>query len=110
LFSLAGQTTTESAVSPSAEFEANEVMRSALQSAMDTYITTNYPSELSAAGVFTKDENTYVAVVTGEKTSLKNFWGGRWTSSWTLSVSGSNCSISGDIKVSKGACCVCPCP
>jgi hypothetical protein len=77
-------------------------MRGALQSSLDTYIATNYPSELSAAGVFTKDENTYVAVVTGEKTSLKNFWGGRWTSNWTLSVSGSNCSISGDIKVSKG--------
>jgi len=91
--------TSEAAVTPSTEFEANEVMRGSLQTALSNYITSNYPSEQSAAGAFTKDENTYILVITGEKTSLKNFWSGRWTSSWTLTVDGSSCSISGDIKV-----------
>lgn len=74
-------------------------MRGSLQTALSSYIASNYPSEQSAAGAFTKDENTYILVITGEKTSLKNFWSGRWTSSWTLTVDGSSCSISGDIKV-----------
>lgn len=74
-------------------------MRGALQDAVNNYISTNYPSEQSAGGAFTKDENTYVVVVTGEKTSLKNFWSGRWTSTWNMAVSGSTASISGDIKV-----------
>lgn len=74
-------------------------MRGALQNAVNSYITSNYPSEASAAGVFTKDANTYSVVVTGEKTSLKNFWSGRWSSSWTLSLADTSCTISGDIKV-----------
>lgn len=76
-----------------------EVTRGALQSALNNYIASNYPSEHSAGGAFTKDENTFVVVLTGEKTSLKNFWSGRWTSTWNLTVSGSSCTISGDIKV-----------
>jgi hypothetical protein len=86
-------------MTPSNEFDANEVMRAALHTAVTNYIATNFPSENSAGGAYTKNENTYVLVMTGEKTSLKNFWSGRWTSTWTLNVSGSSCSISGDIKV-----------
>ena len=93
------QSTSEAATLPSNEFEANEPTRAALQTAVNTYIATNYPSEQSAGGAFTKDEHTYVIVVTGEKTSLKNFWSGRWTSTWNLVVSGSSATISGDIKV-----------
>mmetsp|Transcript_39467 Transcript_39467/g.68396 ORF Transcript_39467/g.68396 Transcript_39467/m.68396 type:complete len:288 (-) Transcript_39467:106-969(-) len=91
--------TSEAATLPSNEFEANEPTRAALQTAVNTYIATNYPSEQSAGGAFTKDEHTYVVVVTGEKTSLKNFWSGRWTSTWNLVVSGSSATISGDIKL-----------
>jgi len=94
------QSTNDAATLPSTEYEANEVVRGALQGAVNNYISTNYPSEQSAGGAFTKDENTYVVVVTGEKTSLKNFWSGRWTSTWNIAVSGSTASISGDIKVS----------
>jgi capping protein alpha len=74
-------------------------MRGALQAAVSNYISTNYPSETSAGSVYTKDENTFIVAVSGEKTSLKNFWGGRWSSTWTLSVNGSSCTITGDIKV-----------
>jgi hypothetical protein len=74
-------------------------MRGALQAAVNNYISTNYPSETSAGSVYTKDENTFIVAVSGEKTSLKNFWGGRWSSTWTLSVNGSSCTITGDIKV-----------
>lgn len=97
---LAPQNTHETSTLASREYEANEAVRGALQNAVNNYISTNYPSEQSAGGAFTKDENTYVVVVTGEKTSLKNFWSGRWTSTWNLAVSGSSASISGDIKVS----------
>jgi len=92
-------TTSEAAATPSNEFEANEVMRGALQNAVNSYIISNYPCEASAAGVFTKDSDTYSVVIAGEKTSLKNFWSGRWSSSWTVNVADSSCTISGDIKV-----------
>lgn len=93
------QTTAEAAITPSGEFEAKEVLRNALQTAVSKYIITNYPSEASAGSVYTKDESTFQVVVSGEKTSLKNFWSGRWASTWTVTVSGSSATIAGDIKV-----------
>lgn len=94
------QTTAEAGITPSTEFEAKEVMRNALQDAVSKYITTNYPSETSAGSVYTKDESTFLVAVSGEKTSLKNFWSGRWASTWTVTVSGSSATVAGDIKVS----------
>lgn len=77
---------------------SNETLRTTLQRAVNSYVSGSYQSELSAGGVYARDEKLHVAI-TGEKINLKNFWSGKWNSTWTVTVSGSTLSISGDIKV-----------
>lgn len=38
-------------------------------------------------------------VLTGEKENLRNYWSGRWNSTWTCQLDADTCSISGDIKL-----------
>ena len=78
--------------------ESLELKRSAIQSVLDSYVKQKYPSEDSAAGVFSKDGNINIIIV-GEKKNLRNFWSGRWSSNWTVTVSASSGSITGDVKV-----------
>lgn len=91
------QSVSESAA-PSIDEELS-VLRRALQNRADTYTSTSHVTESSGAGVFVKDGNL-VIVLTGEKTNLKNFWSGKWQSSWTLKVNDSSAELSGDAKVS----------
>lgn len=78
--------------------DKNNELRKALQSSISSYVDSAYQSELSAGGVYAKD-GKFNIVVTGEKNNLKNFWSGKWNSSWALSVVGQTAKISGDIKV-----------
>jgi capping protein alpha len=73
-------------------------LRRALQSKASSYTLTSHVTESSGAGVFVKDGN-FVIVLSGEKTNLKNFWSGKWTSSWSLKVNGSSAELSGDAKL-----------
>jgi capping protein alpha len=73
-------------------------LRKALQSSISSYVDSAYQSELSAGGVYSKDGKLNI-VVTGEKNNLKNFWSGKWNSSWAVSIAGQTAKISGDIKV-----------
>lgn len=86
-------TTTESNQDASIEEE-----RATLQSALDNYITTRYLAENCAAGVFAKDGNLIVSVA-GERPNLRNFWSGKWLSTWSVSLSSGEASITGAIKV-----------
>ena len=83
---------------PSGQDESLEGHRSAIQHQLEQYARSTYQAEKAASGAFAKDGKISLAV-TGEKTNLKNFWSGRWTSSWTVAVTGQSCTISGDIKV-----------
>lgn len=73
-------------------------LQNAMQSAIDRYVASHYHSEMSTGGVYSKDGRLSV-VVTGEKNNLKNFWSGKWSSTWALAVEGLSVRISGDIKV-----------
>jgi capping protein alpha len=75
-----------------------ESFRAAIQSAVSTYIKTSYSAENSAGSVYAKDGLISV-VITGEKANLRNFWSGKWTSTWTISTDESGAHVSGDIKV-----------
>lgn len=55
--------------------------------------------EDAAGGAYAKD-GKIVAVVSGERPNLRNFWSGRWGSTWTIQLSGGQATISGDMKVS----------
>lgn len=78
--------------------ESLESKRAALQMAISKYCKASFPSEQSAGSAFARDGKLTVAV-TGEKSNLKNFWSGRWTSLWTIVPSDDSCTISGDIKL-----------
>ena len=76
-----------------------ETERAALQVEINKYVSSTYPSENSAGGVFARDGKLVIAI-SGEKTSLKNFWSGKWSSAWQVSFDDESiASISGDIKV-----------
>lgn len=90
--------TEDAAEVPSGQDAALEAKRSAVQERLSKYVSVSFPTEISAGGVFAKDGKLTVAL-NGEKINLKNFWSGRWQSTWTVNISGQSCTISGDIKL-----------
>ena len=83
------------------EFSSDETLepvRSSIQTAVDSYVSSKFVCENAAASVFTKDGNIVVLIV-GEKPNLRNFWSGKWSSTWSVSISGSSASVTGDIKI-----------
>lgn len=78
--------------------EVLEAKRSLLQSFGEAYMTKNYRPENSACGVFSKD-GKLVVVMSSEKPNMRNYWSGKWSSSWTIQVNGSAAVIGGEIKV-----------
>ena len=78
--------------------EALEPHRAAIQKAVNGYVSQRFVTDTAAGGVFSKDGKIAVIIV-GEKPNLRNFWSGKWYSSWTLSVEGSTAAVTGEIKV-----------
>lgn len=100
LFSLNHLTleaTASDAAAPAHDEDASRIRR-ALQTKADSYTSTSHVTESSGAGVFVKD-GSFVIVLTGEKTNLKNYWSGKWQSSWSLKVDGTSAELSGDAKL-----------
>lgn len=75
-----------------------ESQRSSLQTVLDTYVSQHYAGSDAAASVLAKD-GKLVIHISGERPNLRNYWSGRWQSQWTLTPSGSNAALSGEIKV-----------
>lgn len=87
--------------SPDVEYTPDETLephRAAIQKALNGYVSQRYATETAAAGVFSKD-GKIVVVIVGEKPNLRNFWSGKWTSTWTISIEGGSASVVGEIKV-----------
>lgn len=78
--------------------DALEPHRVAIQKGVNGYVSQRYATDTAAGGAFSKDGNIVVVIV-GEKPNLRNFWSGRWNSTWTVSVAGSTASVVGSIKV-----------
>ena len=53
---------------------------------------------MSAGGVYISNDNLLIAV-SSEEPNLRNYWSGKWFSTWTVSFANSKVSITGDIKV-----------
>ncbi len=76
-----------------------ELYRSSLQSALSSYVASKFISEQSAGTVAVKDGRLHAYICT-EKPNLRNYWSGKWTSSWVITVNnGGQSTISGDIKI-----------
>jgi hypothetical protein len=65
---------------------------------LDSYVSEKYLCEDAAAGAFIQG-GKILAVVTGERPNLRNFWSGKWTSTWSISFNGKDATMDGDIKV-----------
>lgn len=73
-----------------------------MQASLNDYVSRAYLNESSAAGAFVATEDRLSVAISGEKINLKNFWSGRWTSSWVIDLADdSQITISGDIKVDR---------
>lgn len=75
--------------------------RQLLQKGLKSHLKDMYPSEESAASVYSKDGSISVNI-SAEKINLRNFWSGRMSSVWTADVQPTTVRIAGDIKVSTG--------
>lgn len=75
-------------------------LRDELQTKLESYAKTAYnPTEHHSAGAFARN-GAVTIVIAGEKTNLKNFWSGRWSSQWTLTTdASSSASLVGEIKI-----------
>ena len=74
-----------------------ESRRTSLQAALSKYVSNAYESN-SAAGVYAKDSK-FNLVITGEKSNLRNFWSGKWSSTWTVECTGGSTSLKGEIRI-----------
>lgn len=75
-----------------------ELYRSAVQQAVTTYIGSKFLTEQSAGTVSVKEGKLHVSICS-EKPNLRNYWSGKWTSSWHVTVSGGSSSIVGEVKI-----------
>ena len=84
--------------SPSNQDMSLEDKRSALQAVLDVYVAGRFVTEEAAGGVYARD-GKIVAVVSGERPNLRNFWSGRWGSTWTIQCTDGQATVVGEIKV-----------
>lgn len=93
---LALTTSPDSKVAP--EGSSLTADRNSIQKALKSYLNEYYLSEDKAAGAFIVD-NKISVIISGEKPNLRNFWSGRFSSSWTVEPAGPVVSITGEIKI-----------
>ena len=89
--------TTDSTM-PAALHDSMESQRATLQSALSKYVNSGYESATSAGCVYAKNAK-FNLVITGEKSNLRNFWSGKWSSTWELTSSGGSTTLKGEIKI-----------
>ena len=75
--------------------------REAIQTSLNSYVALKYQTTDAAAGVYIQD-NQIIITICGEKPNLRNFWSGRFHSSWRIHFTSPVAVISGEIKVSFG--------
>lgn len=99
VFSVDHLTLATSESSQAADMDASlESQRSSLQTVLDAYVAQHYAGSDAAASVLAKDGKLIIHI-SGERPNLRNYWSGRWQSQWTLTPSGSNAALSGEIKL-----------
>lgn len=104
LFLFSIQATSEEAVESNQD-ESLELYRVALQKAIAQHVSSKYVSDASSGSVYARDGKVTI-VLTGEKVNLKNFWSGKWTSTWALQIQGNKAILAGEIKVGIHICVV----
>ena len=85
--------------------EIGENVRATVQNSVNNILANNYLTEHSAVGVYLIDGGLSI-VMSGEKVNLRNYWAGKWSSSWKVQVDTENdydeerpYKISGTVKV-----------
>lgn len=81
--------------------QALELNRASYQAAVERYVAANFKPEESATSVYSTADGHIAITISSEKPNLRNFWAGKWTSTWIIqNASTSSAKISGTIKVS----------
>lgn len=75
-----------------------ESKRSTIQAAVSSYVSSRYVAEDSAGSVYAKDDKITICI-SGEKSNLRNYWSGKWLSTWTVVVGSSDATVSGTVKI-----------
>jgi capping protein (actin filament) muscle Z-line, alpha len=75
-----------------------ELKRAALQNAINDYMREVCSDCNSSGCVYAKDGKLQI-VLTGEKTNLRNYWGGKWSSTWDIEWDQGSTTCKGEIKV-----------
>lgn len=83
---------------PSNQDENLANLRSGLQNRLQQYVKGCYSGDNAAVGVYAVN-GLLTIVITGEKINLKNFWSGKWSSTWTLALEEGVASLSGEVKI-----------
>ena len=79
-----------------------EEQRSGVQSAMDDYVSTQYGASSdakAACAVYGTADGTLVVCLTGVAPNLRNWWSGSWKGEYVITLSGSSCSITGQVDL-----------
>lgn len=84
-----------------AKYAGAQAIRSAVDSAMSAYLKEHYSTGTASVFTTTEGSQTTLTVCIGAtKTSPRNFWSGRWRSTWTcVMTGGSSAELSGKIQL-----------
>lgn len=93
--------TRDDGTEPNRPSTVNELTRAAVQHALDAYVSRKFLCEESAGSVFELGDGSLQVIIAGERPNLRNFWSGKWTSTWVVALNGGGHSadVQGDIKI-----------
>ena len=73
-----------STIEPPVSSQYLETEQLNIQNALNSYMVKRYTTPENAACAFTLTDTNMLIKIVAEKANLKNFWSGRWTSSWKV--------------------------
>jgi len=77
-----------------------EAQRSAFDNAYDIYVQEHFPNGTSTVyGKKSGGETILDACISSSKFNPQNYWNGRWRSHWTITLSGSQATCEGHVKI-----------
>jgi len=75
--------------------------KKAIESKLEEYVSQRYIAPDSAGAVYFKSGNELTICIVGEKANLRNFWSGKWSSTWSVVLDTDNgaCTIEGRVAI-----------
>jgi len=71
-----------------------EESRTLLEASVGEYVGDCFTAGTASSAVYATQPGTLVAVISGEKLNLRNFWSGQFTSTWTVTLDAAGPTVS----------------